>query len=145
MNCPYGYDESTKEVSHIYDTKREYELDEALMEIKRDNDAVDEFAKAMKQKLALARAKGRSGWNNKETCSDEHLAHLFREHLKKCNEGNFIDLANFLMFLHVREANPFVLSTFNCFACVYRNKDVQQEPCYSCNGVSGFISNVSNA
>ena len=39
----------------MYDTKHEYELDEALMEIKRDNDAVDEFAKAMKAKLALAR------------------------------------------------------------------------------------------
>ena len=63
----------------------------------------------MKEKLSKARAKGRRGWNNKEECSDEHLADLFHEHLIKCNDGNFIDLANFLMFLHLRGANPDVL------------------------------------
>ena len=94
----------------MYDTKREYQTDEALLEAECDNMAVDEFAKAMKEKLALARAKGRSGWNDKEACSDEYLSYLFYHCLPKLNEGNFVDLANFLMFLHVRGANPNVLS-----------------------------------
>ena len=42
----------------MYDTQREHKVDEALMNAERDNDAVDEFAKAMKEKLAKARAKG---------------------------------------------------------------------------------------
>lgn len=70
---------------------------------------VDEFAKAMKDKLALARIKGKHGWDDKETCTDEHLATLFFENIPKGNEGNFIDLANLLMFLHVRGADTEIL------------------------------------
>ena len=92
------------------DTMKEFETDNALLQAERDNEAVDRFAEAMKEKLAKARAKGRRGWDNKEACSDEHLADLFHNHLQKYNEGNFIDLANFCMFLHVRGANPNVLS-----------------------------------
>lgn len=95
----------------MYDTKREYETDEALLEAEHDNMAVDAFAKAMKDKLAKARAKGRSGWNDKDTCSDERLVYLFFKHLKKSNDGNFVDLANFLMFLYMRDANPDVLNS----------------------------------
>lgn len=84
----------------------------------KDNMAVDKFAKAMKEKLANARAKGRRGWDDKEACSDEHLAHLFHEHLLKCNDGNFIDLANFLMFLHIRGAEPKTL-ILKCSGCKY--------------------------
>ncbi|MDD2267847.1 hypothetical protein [Sulfuricurvum sp.] len=92
------------------DTIKEYITDNAITNAEQDNEAVDEFAKAMKEKLAKARAKGRKGWNDKETCSDETLAYLFHDHLQKHNEGNFIDLANFLMFLHIRGAKPDVLS-----------------------------------
>lgn len=41
----------------MYDTTHEYKLDESLMEKNCDDMAVDEFAKAMKEKLAKARAK----------------------------------------------------------------------------------------
>ena len=94
-----------------YDTKREYETDHALIEAERDNNAVDAFAQAMKEKLAKARAKGRKGWNDKKTCSDEYLASNFFQCLKKYNDGNFIDLANFLMFLHVRGASSRILAS----------------------------------
>lgn len=94
----------------MYDTKKEQKTDEALLEAEIDNIAVDEFAKAMKEKLAKARAKGRSGWDNKDTCSDERLVYLFFKHLKKANDGNFVDLANFLMFLHMRDTKPNVLN-----------------------------------
>lgn len=73
---------------------------------KNDNQCVDAFSKAMKAKLAFIRAKG---WDDKEICTDEGLATLFFEHLQKCNEGNFIDLANFLMFLHIRGADASIL------------------------------------
>lgn len=95
----------------MYDTKKEQKTDEALLEAEIDNIAVDEFAKAMKEKLAKARAKGRSGWDNKDTCSDERLVYLFFKHLKKANDGNFVDLANFLMFLYMRDTNPDVLNS----------------------------------
>lgn len=92
------------------DTTHEHLTDEAIMQAARDNEAVDAFAQAMKEKLAIARAKGRGGWDDKETCSDEHLARCFFHHLNKENHGNFTDLANFLMFLHVRGARSDILS-----------------------------------
>ena len=82
---------------------------QCLKTISIDESAVENFAKEMKRKLADARQKGRSGWNNKETCTDTNLAELFWEHMKKTNEGNFVDLANFLMFLHTRKADNGVL------------------------------------
>ena len=58
-----------------------------------DDDAVDMFAKAMKDKLAKARAKGRSGW---QTCTPDLLSQMLREHVDK---GDPRDVANFCMFL----------------------------------------------
>ncbi len=69
-----------------------------------DERSVDIFSLKMKEKLKRAREKGRGGWYNKELCTDEELANLFKEHLSKANKDNFIDLANFLMFLYIREA-----------------------------------------
>lgn len=60
---------------------------------KRDNDEVDWFAAAMKEKLAKARAKGRGGW---QTCPPEELSRMLREHVEK---GDPVDVANFCMFL----------------------------------------------
>lgn len=60
-----------------------------------DNDAVDLFATKMKEKLAQARAKGRSGW---QTCEKDLFSTMFVEHLFKNNENNLFDLANLLMF-----------------------------------------------
>lgn len=115
------------------DTQREYEVDEALLQAERDNEAVDKFAQAMKEKLAIARAKGKSGWENKNTCSGSHLVDLFWQCTRKQNEGNFVDLANFLMFLHVRGEHPSKLlfshpacnSCGNnlCFSIMHRFRD----------------------
>jgi hypothetical protein len=58
-----------------------------------DDAAVDEFAKAMKQKLARSRDKGRGGW---ETCHSADLSRMLREHVEK---GDPLDVANFCMFL----------------------------------------------
>lgn len=59
-----------------------------------DDVAVDMFAKAMKGKLAQARAKGRSGW---QTCNKYELSNMLRDHVEK---GDPRDVANFCMFLH---------------------------------------------
>ena len=75
-----------------------------------DNAAVDRFAAAMKDKLAKAREKGRSGWNDPAQCSVEFLAKLLVEHLSKGNDGTFEDVANFAMMLHQRDADPQVLA-----------------------------------
>ncbi|MAG64635.1 MAG: hypothetical protein CMK74_01995 [Pseudomonadales bacterium] len=75
-----------------------------------DDVAVDRFAAAMKAKLAAARAKGRSGWDDPSACSIEYLAQLLREHLAKGNAGTFEDVANFCMMLHQRGADPAVLA-----------------------------------
>ena len=58
-----------------------------------DDIFVDGFAKAMKDKLAQARAKGRGGW---ETCPPEELSRMLREHVEK---GDPRDVANFCMLL----------------------------------------------
>lgn len=129
----------------MYDTKREYKTDEALLEAERDNMAVDAFAKAMKHKLALARTKGRSGWNNKDTCSDERLVYLFFKHLKKINDGNFIDLANFLMFLHMRDTNPDVLNSVKDLFKVDFEAELEEvmkpKCCDGCKYLNGVICN----
>ena len=75
-----------------------------------DDRAVDRFADAMKAKLAVARSKGRSGWDDPAACSVEYLAQLLREHLAKGNAGTFEDVANFCMMLHQRGADPAVLA-----------------------------------
>lgn len=75
-----------------------------------DDVAVDNFAKEMKEKLAKARAKGRSGWDDPAACSVEHLADLLLDHIGKGNSGTFEDIANFAMMLHQRGADPAVLA-----------------------------------
>lgn len=59
-----------------------------------DDIAVDAMAAAMKEKLRLAREKGRGGW---ETCSQQDLSRLLREHVDK---GDPRDVANFCAFLY---------------------------------------------
>jgi len=74
-----------------------------------DDAAVDQFAQVMKAKLAKARAKGRSGWDDPAQCSPEYLADLLAGHVRKGNDGNFVDVANFAMMLHQRGAAPSVM------------------------------------
>ena len=86
-----------------------------------DDLAVDRFAPAMKTKLAAARAKGRGGWDDKASCSGEHLAQLLIEHLTKGNAGTFEDIANFAMMLHQRGDDPQLLRT----ASVLRDAEIK--------------------
>lgn len=72
----------------------------------KDDQAVDTFAYAMKVKLARARAKGRSGWNDSEQDLNQYLAEQLVLHLVKGNAGTFEDVANFAMMLHQRGADP---------------------------------------
>lgn len=54
----------------------------------------------MPEKLAVARAKGRSGW---ESCPEGYLLDELRKHIRK---GDMRDVANFAMMLHLnRDAN----------------------------------------
>ena len=66
-----------------------------------DNIAVDRFAAGMKEKLAMARVKGRSGWDDPAKCTVEHLSDLLRTHVEK---GDPVDVANFCMMLQQRGA-----------------------------------------
>ncbi len=58
-----------------------------------DDEAVDRFADAMKEKMTASRAKGRSGW---QQCAPADLSHMLREHVAK---GDPRDVANFCMML----------------------------------------------
>jgi len=64
-----------------------------------DDVAVEAFAEAMKVKLAIARSKGRGGWNNDEPGMQQRLSDMLREHVAK---GDPLDVANLAMFLHQR-------------------------------------------
>ncbi|MEE5122132.1 hypothetical protein V2K50_20005 [Pseudomonas alliivorans] len=64
-----------------------------------DNQAVDTFAAAMKTKLAVACAKGRTNWD-KPCVKNAQLAELLVENLPKGNAGNFEDISNLAVMLH---------------------------------------------
>jgi hypothetical protein len=66
-----------------------------------DDIAVDRFAQAMKGKMAVARAKGRSGWDDQERCRSDQLARMLIDHIDK---GDPVDVANFAMMIHQRDA-----------------------------------------
>lgn len=90
-----------------------------------DSQAVDRFAAAMKEKLAQARAKGRSGWQN---LTSEELSRMLREHVEK---GDPLDVANFCMFLwnlgHGIGAEPAQAAAFSEAASNHSNR-YQQSP-----------------
>ena len=66
-----------------------------------DDEAVDQFARLMREKMAVSRAKGRHGWDDPEQCDTEDLVAMMVEHITK---GDVIDIANFCMMLHWRGA-----------------------------------------
>lgn len=63
-----------------------------------DDDAIDTFANAMRDKMALGCAKGRDGWR---TCPVDVLWQMLREHVEK---GDPVDIANFAMMIHHHSA-----------------------------------------
>lgn len=64
-------------------------IDEAVS----DSYCVNRFAHVMKEKLADARRKGRSGW---QQCDPSVLRQMLRDHVEK---GDPRDVANIAMFL----------------------------------------------
>lgn len=70
-----------------------------LIEKQEDDRAVDAFARAMKVKLAITRAAGRSGWHDKEQCRAQDLTNMLRECVEK---GGTVDVGNFCAFLFAR-------------------------------------------
>ena len=81
-----------------------------------DDEAVDKFAAAMKQKLAQAREKGRSGW---QQMNPNELSGMLYEHVAK---GDPRDVANFCMFL------------WNLGQPITPCQPVQPAACQYCNG-----------
>lgn len=67
-----------------------------------DNEAVAQFSCALRDKLREARAKGRSGWQDKALCSQQMLSDMLRAHVDK---GDPCDVAAFAMFLWARFEN----------------------------------------
>lgn len=74
-----------------------------------DDYMVNGLAVAMKEKMALNRHKGRSGWDDPAKCSAELLRLMLVHHLYK---GDPVDVANFCGMLFARgesttpDANP---------------------------------------
>ena len=85
----------------------EYRVNCRLM---KDEEAVDRFAVAMKDRMSKARLKGRHGWNDPLQCSIERLADLLVGNLSKGNPGTFEDIANFAMMLYHRGADTSCLA-----------------------------------
>ncbi|RMV70327.1 hypothetical protein [Pseudomonas coronafaciens] len=93
-----------------------------------DNLAVDNFAAAMKTKLAEARAKGLRGWSETNV-QDRTLAEMLVGHIPKGNPGNFEDIANFAMMLHQRDADPMELTfAYNAMLSTVPTRRVQSRP-----------------
>lgn len=109
-----GYQDAIDEVLRILDARAALAAlaaaPQPVPELHPDDAAVDRFAAAMKVKLAAARAKGRSGWDDPDQCSVETLADLLLGHVGKGNSGTFEDIANFAMMLHQRGADPAILT-----------------------------------
>jgi hypothetical protein len=64
-----------------------------------DDIAVDNFAAAMKAKLAKKRGQGYGGWDDPNDCPIGFLVQKLEEHVRK---GDVVDIANFCMMLHQR-------------------------------------------
>lgn len=65
-----------------------------------DDDAVDQFASAMKEKLDKKRFQGRAGWHDKKICSQKQLSNMLFNHVDK---GDPLDVGNFAMMLFFRQ------------------------------------------
>lgn len=64
-----------------------------------DDQAIDIFARGMKDKMEQCRDRGKYGWDNPNLCSEEHLLDLLIASVKK---GDLIDIANYSMMLYNR-------------------------------------------
>lgn len=65
-----------------------------------DERLVRHAAEAMREKLKLARVRGRGGWWNSDECTIDDLRSLLREHIEK---GDMRDVLNLAAMVYVRE------------------------------------------
>ena len=65
-----------------------------------DDKLVRHAADAMREKLKLARVRGRGGWWNSDECTIDDLRSLLREHVEK---GDMRDVLNLAAMVYVRE------------------------------------------
>jgi hypothetical protein len=65
-----------------------------------DKASVEFMAGIMTVKLSKSRRKGRGGWFDPDVCSVDDLKVMLKEHVEK---GQFDDVANFAMMIHLRE------------------------------------------
>ncbi len=80
-------------------------MDKPLTQSQKDNLAVDQFAEAMKRKMAKARRKGKRGWDDPQSCTAEHLAALLMDEVTTdSGRPDPVDIANYAMMLHARGA-----------------------------------------
>lgn len=96
-----------------------------------DDIAVDQFAAAMKAKLAKKRAEGRGGWENKGECTAEFLSRLLREHVEK---GDPVDVGNLAMMLQQRG---------ECISALSTPADSEPVALYQCEMEDGSIDHIS--
>lgn len=67
----------TLKTDHIRDALRNRRMSES---VHPDDVAIDVFVLAMKEKMAINRARGRSGWQD---CELQYLWDMLREHVEK--------------------------------------------------------------
>lgn len=103
-----------------------------------DNYSVEQFAYAMRIKLAVKRNEGRGGWQDKEQCSNEYLSRLLREHVEK---GDPVDVANFCMMLHQRGERIATLATEMAEYVVWSN----EHKCWWGANRAGYVSRLEEA
>lgn len=65
-----------------------------------DTSALENLFEKQRVKLLEKRKEGRSGWNNKEDCSQQYLSNLLHKAVEK---GDVVSVANYCAFLNARE------------------------------------------
>ena len=81
-------------------------VDRAYIEETADMRLLDLSQRAMREKLSMARRKGRGGWWNDAECSIEQLRSLLREHVEKGDMRDVMNLAAMVFVREVADAHP---------------------------------------
>ena len=68
-----------------------------------DDEAVDRFAVAMKEKLRAKRLEGFSGWDDPDECSVDYLVSLLVQQIHERAVLDTVDVGNFAMMIFNRK------------------------------------------
>lgn len=86
-------------------------VERSYIEETADMRLLDLSQRAMREKLRIARHKGRGGWWNDTECSIDHLRALLREHVEKGDMRDVMNLAAMVFVREVADAQPNTIST----------------------------------